>query len=76
MLRHRTMPDCPVLPTLVYPDVAAAIDWLCGGLGLQERWRAGGDRAQLALVGAAPVLARGFARVLLGILAVGCRRPP
>jgi uncharacterized glyoxalase superfamily protein PhnB len=41
------MPDCSVIPQLVYDDVPAAIDWLCDTFGLAERWRAGDHRAQL-----------------------------
>jgi len=46
---NRTMPDCTVIPELVYEDVTAAIAWLCDAFGLVERWRAGDHRAQLAL---------------------------
>jgi uncharacterized glyoxalase superfamily protein PhnB len=45
---NRTMPDCNVIPQLVYDDVLAAIDWLCDRFGLVERWRAGDHRAQLS----------------------------
>jgi uncharacterized glyoxalase superfamily protein PhnB len=43
------MPDCSVIPELVYDDVIAAIDWLCDTFGLIERWRAGDHRAQLSI---------------------------
>jgi uncharacterized glyoxalase superfamily protein PhnB len=43
------MPDCDVIPELVYDDVTAAIDWLCETFGLVERWRAGDHRAQLSI---------------------------
>ncbi|MGN6871594.1 MAG: VOC family protein [Solirubrobacteraceae bacterium] len=46
---NRTMPDCAVIPELVYDDVTAAIDWLCNAFGLVERWRAGDHRAQLSI---------------------------
>ncbi len=45
---NRTMPDCAVIPELVYEDVTAAIDWLCDVFGLVERWHVGDHRAQLA----------------------------
>ena len=45
---NRTMPDCAVIPELVYEDVTAAIDWLRDVFGLVERWRAGDHRAQLS----------------------------
>jgi PhnB protein len=44
---NRTMPDCSVIPELVYDDVPAAIDWLCETFGLVERWHVGDHRAQL-----------------------------
>ena len=43
------MPAGAVIPVLGYPDVAEAIDWLCGAFGFTERWRAGTHRAQLAV---------------------------
>ena len=46
---NRTMPDCAVIPELVYDDVIAAIDWLCDAFGLVERWRVGDHRAQLSI---------------------------
>jgi uncharacterized glyoxalase superfamily protein PhnB/predicted enzyme related to lactoylglutathione lyase len=46
---NRTMPDCAVIPELVYDDVTAAIEWLCDAFGLIERWRAGDHRAQLSI---------------------------
>jgi PhnB protein len=45
---NRTMPDCTVIPELVYDDVPAAVEWLCDRFGLVERWRAGDHRAQLS----------------------------
>jgi uncharacterized glyoxalase superfamily protein PhnB len=43
------MPASTVIPVLGYPDVGAAIDWLCETFGFTERWRAGAHRAQLAV---------------------------
>ena len=57
MKPNRTMPDCAVLPELVYADVPAAIDWLCDRFGFTERWRAGSHRAQLAVGSGAVVVA-------------------
>src|SRR4051795_5877711 len=48
MLRNRSMPVAPVIPELVYEDVAAAAAWLCDAFGFTLRWRAGAHRAQLA----------------------------
>jgi uncharacterized glyoxalase superfamily protein PhnB/predicted enzyme related to lactoylglutathione lyase len=45
---NRTMPDCSVIPELVYDDVTEAIGWLCDKFGLVERWHAGDHRAQLS----------------------------
>ncbi len=50
-VRNRTMPDCTIIPQLVYDDVPAAIDWLCDRFGFSERWRAGDHRAQLSIGG-------------------------
>jgi uncharacterized glyoxalase superfamily protein PhnB len=50
-VENRTMPDCAVIPELVYDDVIAAIDWLCDAFGLVERWRVGDHRAQLSIGG-------------------------
>lgn len=43
------MPECTVIPVLVYEDVGAAVEWLCEAFGFVERWRAGSHRAQLAV---------------------------
>jgi uncharacterized glyoxalase superfamily protein PhnB len=49
VLHNRSMPGSTVVPELVYPDVAAAADWLADAFGFVLRWRAGGHRAQLAV---------------------------
>lgn len=49
MRPNRSMPSATVIPELVYPDVGAAIEWLSEAFGFTERWRAGDDRAQLAI---------------------------
>jgi uncharacterized glyoxalase superfamily protein PhnB len=56
MLVNRSMPRCPVIPVLEYPDVGEAIRWLCDTFGFTERWRASGHRAQLAIGDAAIAL--------------------
>lgn len=43
------MPDCTIIPVLMYPDLSAAIDWLGRAFGFTERWRVGNHRAQLSL---------------------------
>jgi uncharacterized glyoxalase superfamily protein PhnB len=56
MRANRSMPRSPVIPELVYPDVRAAVAWLCDAFGFAERWTAGGHRAQLAVGDAAVVV--------------------
>jgi uncharacterized glyoxalase superfamily protein PhnB len=41
------MPNASVFPELAYPDVGAAIDWLCRVYGFTLRLRIGNHRAQL-----------------------------
>ena len=48
MIRNRSAPPATVTPVLVYPDVRAAVDWLAGAFGFEERVRIGeAHRAQL-----------------------------
>jgi uncharacterized glyoxalase superfamily protein PhnB len=44
---NRSMPASSVIPELAYPDVAEAVEWLCGAFGFVERLRIGDHRAQL-----------------------------
>ena len=53
----RTTGSASVVPELVYPDVEAAIDWLCSTFGFTELWRAGGHRARLAFGNGVLILA-------------------
>src|SRR3954454_11274298 len=46
---NRSMPQSPVIPELVYPDVEEAVLWLRRAFGFAERWSAGAHRAQLAV---------------------------
>jgi uncharacterized glyoxalase superfamily protein PhnB len=53
-MTNRSVPRGTIIPSLIYDDVAHAIDWLCDVFGFQERLRmAGGDgkvgHAQLAV---------------------------
>lgn len=58
MKHNRSVPPAQVIPVLVYPDVRAAVAWLEAALGCSERVRVGeGHRAQLALNGAAVIVA-------------------
>jgi uncharacterized glyoxalase superfamily protein PhnB len=48
MLTNRSAPSATVTPVLVYPDVRAAVDWLHGAFGFEERVRVGeSHRSQL-----------------------------
>ncbi|MCW5873100.1 MAG: VOC family protein [Anaerolineales bacterium] len=47
MLSNRSMPNSTVIPTLAYPDVPAAADWLCAAFGFTPRLRIGSHRIQL-----------------------------
>ncbi|HEY5809785.1 MAG TPA: VOC family protein [Povalibacter sp.] len=59
MKANRSMPASIVIPVLAYPDVRAAVGWLCAAFGFVERLRIGDHRAQLELDGGAIVVARG-----------------
>ncbi|HLY16040.1 MAG TPA: VOC family protein [Bryobacteraceae bacterium] len=39
MIHNRSAPPGPVVPCLIYRDVARAIPWLCGAFGFTERLR-------------------------------------
>lgn len=47
MLHNRSMPRATVIPQLAYPDVSAAVDWLCATFGFTVRLRIANHRAQL-----------------------------
>jgi uncharacterized glyoxalase superfamily protein PhnB/catechol 2,3-dioxygenase-like lactoylglutathione lyase family enzyme len=54
MIANRSAPCGTVVPSLIYNDVAKAIDWLCDAFGCRERLRAAGadgtiTHAQLAI---------------------------
>jgi uncharacterized glyoxalase superfamily protein PhnB len=59
MQTNRSVPAATVIPVLAYPDVAAAVEWLCGAFGFRERLRIGGHRAQLACGAGAVVVTDG-----------------
>jgi len=56
MLTNRSMPRSTVIPELPYPDIGAAIDWLCDAFGFTLRIRIGDHRAQLNVGDGAVVL--------------------
>jgi uncharacterized glyoxalase superfamily protein PhnB len=43
----RSVPSATVIPELPYPDVRAAVAWLCSAFGFRERFQIGDHRAQL-----------------------------
>ena len=53
MIVNRSAPSGTIVPSLIYNDVAKAIEWLCDVFGFTERLRAGGEgkisHAQLAI---------------------------
>ncbi len=53
------MPTSTIIPVLGYPDVRAAVDWLCGAFGFTERLRIGDHRAQLSFGDGNMVVAEG-----------------
>ena len=56
---NRSIPAAPVIPTLAYPDVGEAADWLCRAFGFRVRLRIGDHRIQLAYHGGAVVVTQG-----------------
>jgi uncharacterized glyoxalase superfamily protein PhnB len=64
--RNRSAPPCTVTPVLVYPDVAAAVEWLVRVFGFVEHVRIADHRAQLGVGDAAMIVAD----------ATNDRRPP
>jgi uncharacterized glyoxalase superfamily protein PhnB len=54
MVSNRSAPVATIVPILIYEDVGAAVDWLCGAFGFAEHLRAAGpdgkvSHAQLAV---------------------------
>ena len=56
MLANRSMPQCTVIPVIVYADLGEAVDWLCDVFGFTVRVRIGDHRAQLNVGDGAIVL--------------------
>jgi len=56
------MPSSTVIPVLVYPDVAQAVDWLCYTFGFAEHLRIGSHRSQLTVGDGSIVVAAGLPR--------------
>jgi uncharacterized glyoxalase superfamily protein PhnB len=47
MLFNRSVPPCPVIPVLRYPDPATAAEWLCAAFGFTVRLRIANHRIQM-----------------------------
>jgi uncharacterized glyoxalase superfamily protein PhnB len=47
MRLNRSVPPCPVIPVLFYPDPGAAADWLSKAFGLTVRLRIANHRIQM-----------------------------
>ena len=62
MITNQSAPAAPVVPILIYEDVATAIDWLCGAFGFRERLRA----ARNGVVGHAQLRA-GTGDIMMGM---------
>jgi uncharacterized glyoxalase superfamily protein PhnB len=56
---NRSVPEATVIPTLAYPDVAEATEWLCRAFGFRVRLRIGDHRAQLVLGDGALIVTHG-----------------
>jgi uncharacterized glyoxalase superfamily protein PhnB len=46
---NRSIPDASLIPVRSYPDLDAAVAWLCDALGCRERLRIPGHRVQLTI---------------------------
>ena len=55
------MPLAQVIPELAYPDVGAAVEWLCRVFGFSLRLRIGDHRAQLEFGSGAVIVRSGAA---------------
>ncbi len=58
-MNNRSMPPGIFIPVLVYPDVPAAVVWLCKTFGFTERLRIGEHRVQLTFDGGSMVVGQG-----------------
>jgi uncharacterized glyoxalase superfamily protein PhnB len=56
MKKNRSIPDAPVIPVLVYPDVRRAVAWLSEAFGFAERVRIGEDHRSQMRAGAGAVI--------------------
>ena len=56
MRKNRSIPDCTVMPVLIYPDVREAVQWLCAAFGFQERLQIGENHRSQLQVGDGAVI--------------------
>jgi len=47
MRKNRSVPPCPVIPVLIYPDPGAAAEWLSNAFGFTVRLRIANHRIQM-----------------------------
>ena len=47
MRKNRSVPPCPVIPVLIYPDPSVAADWLSKAFGFTVRLRIANHRIQM-----------------------------
>ena len=47
MRTNRSVPPCPVIPVLIYPDPSAAAEWLAKAFGFTVRLRIANHRIQM-----------------------------
>ena len=47
MRKNRSVPPCPVIPVLIYPDPSAAAEWLSKAFGFTVRLRIANHRIQM-----------------------------
>jgi uncharacterized glyoxalase superfamily protein PhnB len=56
---NRSVPPCPVIPVLMYPDPGAAADWLSNAFGFTVRLRIANHRVQMNAGGGCLTIAEG-----------------
>ena len=59
MRPNRSVPSASVIPTLAYPDVGEAVDWLGEAFGFRLRLRIANHRAQLSYGDGAIIVTQG-----------------
>jgi uncharacterized glyoxalase superfamily protein PhnB len=59
MRKNRSVPPCPVIPVLIYPDPSVAAEWLSKAFGFTERLRIANHRIQMRAVDGCFTIAEG-----------------